>query len=86
MKRARYILIPLSDETRGHQSYNRAVLWKNHLLELLHISEPRGGPLLELDQNDSVFRKSNKWRLNSSGFSIIRKWPVPEISTYCRFG
>jgi len=44
VKRARYILIPLSDETRGHQSYNRAVLWKNHLLELLHISEPRGGP------------------------------------------
>src|SRR5439155_264078 len=44
VKRGRYILIPLSDETRGHQSYSRAVLWKNHLLELLHISEPRGGP------------------------------------------
>src|SRR5262249_39509998 len=44
VKHGRYILIPLSNETRGHQTYNRAVLWKNHLLELLHISEPRGGP------------------------------------------
>jgi homoserine O-acetyltransferase/O-succinyltransferase len=38
VKRGRYILIPLSDQTRGHQTYNRAVLWKNHLLELLHMS------------------------------------------------
>jgi len=44
VRRGRYILIPLSDQTRGHQTYNRAVLWKNHLLELLHISEPRSGP------------------------------------------
>ena len=44
VKRGRYILIPLSDQTRGHQTYNRAVLWKNHLLELLHISEPRSSP------------------------------------------
>src|SRR5207244_9172232 len=42
VKLGRYILIPLSDETRGHQTYNRAVVWKNHLLELLHIPEPRG--------------------------------------------
>src|SRR5437867_2362352 len=42
VKLGRYILIPLSDETRGHQTYNRAALWKNHLLELLHISEPGG--------------------------------------------
>jgi homoserine O-acetyltransferase len=43
VKRGRYILIPLSDQTRGHQTYNRAALWKNHLLELLQISEPRSG-------------------------------------------
>ena len=43
VRRGRYILIPLSDQTRGHQTYNRAVLWKNHLLELLHISEPHSG-------------------------------------------
>ncbi len=41
VKHGRYILIPLSDETGGHLTYNRAVLWKNHLLELLRIS--RGG-------------------------------------------
>jgi homoserine O-acetyltransferase len=40
VKRGRYILIPLSDETRGHQTYNRAVLWKNHLIDLLEISRP----------------------------------------------
>src|SRR5215471_9883555 len=44
VKQGRYILIPTSDETRGHQTYNLAVLWKNHLLELLHISDPRGAP------------------------------------------
>ena len=37
----RYILLPLSDQTRGHLTYNRAVLWKNHLVELLDISDPR---------------------------------------------
>jgi hypothetical protein len=44
VKRGRYILIPLSDQARGHQTYNRAVLWKTHLLQLLHISEPGNGP------------------------------------------
>jgi homoserine O-acetyltransferase len=42
VKHGRYILIPLSSETRGHQTYNRAVLWKNHLRELLDVSKPRG--------------------------------------------
>jgi len=44
VKQGRYILIPSSDETRAHQTYNLAVVWKNHLLELLHISDPGGGP------------------------------------------
>jgi homoserine O-acetyltransferase/O-succinyltransferase len=44
VKQGRYILIPLSNETRGHQTYNLAVVWKNHLLELLHISDPGGSP------------------------------------------
>jgi homoserine O-acetyltransferase/O-succinyltransferase len=51
VKRGRYILIPLSDQTRGHQTYNRAVLWKNHLLELLHISEPRYTPSAPRDES-----------------------------------
>jgi homoserine O-acetyltransferase len=36
----RYILIPTSDETRGHGTHTRAVCWKNYLVELLRISEP----------------------------------------------
>ena len=46
VKGGRYILIPLSAGTRGHLSYNRAVLWKNYLLELLDASKPRGGVVL----------------------------------------
>jgi homoserine O-acetyltransferase/O-succinyltransferase len=36
----RYILIPTSDQTRGHGTHSRAALWKNDLLELLQVSEP----------------------------------------------
>jgi homoserine O-acetyltransferase len=38
--KGRYILIPTSDETRGHGTHSRAVVWKNYLVELLKISEP----------------------------------------------
>jgi homoserine O-acetyltransferase len=38
--RGRYILIPTSDETRGHGTHTRAVVWKQHLQELLEVSEP----------------------------------------------
>lgn len=38
--RGRYILIPTSDETRGHGTHSRPVVWKQYLLELLKISEP----------------------------------------------
>src|SRR5262249_15223071 len=37
--RGRYILIPISDETRGHGTHSRPVVWKQYLIELLHISE-----------------------------------------------
>jgi homoserine O-acetyltransferase len=43
--RGRYILIPTSDETRGHGTHSRPVLWQNHLWELLHLSEPRAALL-----------------------------------------
>jgi homoserine O-acetyltransferase len=36
------IVIPLSDETVGHGSHTKAVLWKHHLEELLRMSEPSG--------------------------------------------
>jgi len=36
----RYILIPTSDETRGHGTHSRPVVWKQYLIELLKESEP----------------------------------------------
>jgi homoserine O-acetyltransferase/O-succinyltransferase len=41
VRRGRYILIPTSDETRGHGTHSRAVVWKKYLEELLAESEPR---------------------------------------------
>ncbi len=37
----RYILIPTSDETRGHGTHSRAAVWKHYLVDLLALSEPR---------------------------------------------
>jgi homoserine O-acetyltransferase len=37
--RGRYILIPIGDETRGHGTHSRPVVWKPYLVELLHLSE-----------------------------------------------
>lgn len=37
----RFILIPISDETRGHGTHSRAVVWQQYLLELLKESGPR---------------------------------------------
>jgi homoserine O-acetyltransferase len=42
----RYILIPTSDETRGHGTHSRAVVWKKYLLELLAQSGPHAAPHL----------------------------------------
>ena len=39
--RGRYILIPASDQTRGHASFYNTSLWKEHLIELLTISAAR---------------------------------------------
>jgi homoserine O-acetyltransferase/O-succinyltransferase len=36
----RYILIPTSDETRGHGTHSRPTVWRNYLVELLKLSEP----------------------------------------------
>jgi homoserine O-acetyltransferase len=35
VKNGRFILIPTSDETRGHGTHTRAVVWKQYLAELL---------------------------------------------------
>lgn len=42
--KGRYVLIPISDETRGHGSHTVAKLWKNYLAELLQESEPGRRP------------------------------------------
>jgi homoserine O-acetyltransferase/O-succinyltransferase len=39
VKRGRYILIPTSDETRGHGTHSRPSVWQNYLLELLKESQ-----------------------------------------------
>ena len=37
----RYILIPTSEETRGHGTHSQASVWKQYLVELLKASELR---------------------------------------------
>ena len=41
MPHAQFILIPISDATRGHGTHTMAAIWKNHLVELLKESEPK---------------------------------------------
>ena len=35
VKNGRFVLIPISDETRGHGTHTKAVVWKQYLAELL---------------------------------------------------
>ena len=36
VKNGRFVLLPISDETRGHGTHTRAALWKQYLAELLN--------------------------------------------------
>ena len=38
VKRGAYVLIPTSDETRGHGTHSRPAVWKQHLADLLERS------------------------------------------------
>jgi homoserine O-acetyltransferase/O-succinyltransferase len=40
MPRARFVLIPTSDATRGHGTHTQAAVWQDYLAELLRRSEP----------------------------------------------
>ncbi len=40
--RGRFILIPISDQTRGHGTHSLPAIWGGHLAELLKASEPAG--------------------------------------------
>jgi homoserine O-acetyltransferase/O-succinyltransferase len=39
MPNAKFVLIPISDLTRGHVTHTEAAIWKNYLIELLKESE-----------------------------------------------
>ncbi len=42
VKHGKAIVIPLSNQTRGHGTHTLAAVWKNYLAELLRESEPAG--------------------------------------------
>lgn len=41
MPHAQFVLIPISDATRGHGTHTQAAIWKDYLVELLQQSEPK---------------------------------------------
>ena len=41
MQHARFILIPISDRTRGHGTHTAAAVWKNYLAEFMQQTEPK---------------------------------------------
>ncbi|MGA7244876.1 MAG: alpha/beta fold hydrolase [Terracidiphilus sp.] len=41
MPHARFILIPISDQTRGHGTHTAAAVWKNDLAEFMRQTEPK---------------------------------------------
>jgi homoserine O-acetyltransferase len=38
---ARFVLIPISDATRGHGTHTVAAVWEKYLVELMQESEPK---------------------------------------------
>ena len=38
---AKFILIPISDDTRGHGTHTVAKIWKDYLIDFLHQTEPK---------------------------------------------
>ena len=41
MPKARFVLLPITDATRGHGTHTQAAIWKDYLVELLRTSEPK---------------------------------------------
>jgi len=41
MPNARFILLPITDATRGHGTHTQAAIWQDYLKELMGTSEPR---------------------------------------------
>jgi homoserine O-acetyltransferase len=40
VKHGRFVLVPITDQTRGHQTHSLPLAWKSHLAELLAATEP----------------------------------------------
>jgi len=62
----RYILIPTSDETRGHGTHSRAVVWKDYLVDLLHLTDhPATGEVFRVkmatSKGDFVIEAHRDW-------------------------
>lgn len=41
MPDAKFVLLPITDQTRGHGTHTAAAIWKNYLVELMQRSEPK---------------------------------------------
>jgi len=41
MPRAKFVLLPITDQTRGHGTHTQAAIWKDYLIELLNESQPK---------------------------------------------
>jgi homoserine O-acetyltransferase len=41
MPHARFILLPISDSTRGHGTHTAAAVWKGYLAEFMQVTEPK---------------------------------------------
>jgi homoserine O-acetyltransferase len=41
MPQARFILLPISDATRGHGTHTTAAVWKDYLAEFMSATEPK---------------------------------------------
>jgi homoserine O-acetyltransferase len=41
MPKARFILLPITDQTRGHGTHTMAAVWKNYLADFMQATEPK---------------------------------------------
>ena len=41
VKHGRYVLLPITDQTRGHGTHSLPAIWQDYLKELLEMSEKK---------------------------------------------
>jgi len=42
VKRGKFVMLPITDQTRGHGTHTIASIWQGYLKELLEESKPTG--------------------------------------------